>query len=402
MADKSFLAWPFFDDGHRSLANELERWAREALPSLLKGSEDNLDAVYACVRRIVEEMGRAGVLRVCVPRAYGGAHENLDVRSLCVAREIMGRASGLADFALAMQGLGSAPISLHGREDQKRSILPRVARGTALAAFALSEPEAGSDVSAISTTAQRDGNSWRLDGVKTWISNAGLAAFYVVFARTGEGPGTKGLSAFIVDASSAGLDASERIDVIAPHPLGTLRLNDCRVPADSLLGQPGDGFKIAMATLDIFRTTVGAAALGFARRAMDEAVERARQRRMFGRAQADFQLTQEKLADMAVSIDAAALLIYRSAWTKDVLGGRVTREASMAKLFATESAQHVIDAAVQIFGGLGVVRGVTVERLYREIRALRIYEGASEVLKLIVASKVLEESGPGASPGSTL
>lgn len=401
MADKSFLAWPFFDDGHRSLANDLERWAREALPSLLRGSEDNLDAVYACVRRIVEEMGRAGVLRVCVPRAYGGAHENLDVRSLCVAREIMGRASGLADFALAMQGLGSAPISLHGREDQKRSILPRVARGTALAAFALSEPEAGSDVSAISTTAQRDGNSWRLDGVKTWISNAGLAAFYVVFARTGEGPGTKGLSAFIVDASSAGLDASERIDVIAPHPLGTLRLNDCRVPADSLLGQPGDGFKIAMATLDIFRTTVGAAALGFARRAMDEAVERARQRRMFGRAQADFQLTQEKLADMAVSIDASALLIYRSAWTKDVLGGRVTREASMAKLFATESAQHVIDAAVQIFGGLGVVRGVTVERLYREIRALRIYEGASEVLKLIVASKVLEESGPGASSSST-
>jgi acyl-CoA dehydrogenase len=393
MADKSFLAWPFFDDGHRSLADELERWARAALPALLKGSEDGLSAVYVCVRRIVEEMGRAHILRVCVPRMYGGARDHLDVRSLCLSREILGRASGLADFALAMQGLGSAPITLYGREDQKRSILPRVADGTALAAFALSEPDAGSDVSAISTTATRDGNFWRLDGVKTWISNAGLAAFYVVFARTGEGTGTKGLSAFIVDADCAGLDASERIDVIAPHPLGTLRLNGCRVPLDCLLGQVGEGFKIAMATLDIFRTTVGAAALGFARRAMDEAVERARHRRMFGRSQAEFQLTQEKLADMAVSIDAAALLIYRSAWTKDVSGRRVTREASMAKLFATEAAQQVIDSAVQIFGGLGVVRGVTVERLYREVRALRIYEGASEVLKLVIASQVLEAPG---------
>ncbi len=393
MADKSFLAWPFFDDDHRRLAVELERWAQEALPPLLQGSEDSLDAVYACVRRIVAEMGRARLLRVCVPTAYGGARENLDVRSLCLAREIMGRASGLADFALAMQGLGSAPITLYGREDQKRSILPRVAAGTALAAFALSEPDAGSDVSAIATTATRDGNSWRLDGVKTWISNAGLAAFYVVFARTGEGSGTKGLSAFVVDADCSGLDASERIEVIAPHPLGTLRLTNCRVPAECMLGQPGEGFKIAMATLDIFRSTVGAAALGFARRALDEAAGRALKRRMFGRVQADFQLTQAKLADMAVLIDAAALLIYRSAWTKDVLGGRVTREASMAKLFATESAQRVIDEAVQIFGGLGVVRGFTVERLYREIRALRIYEGASEVLKLIIASKVIEAAG---------
>ena len=298
--------------------------------------------------------------------------------------------------------LGSAPISLFGREDQKHSILPSVANGRALAAFALSEPDAGSDVSAISTTAKRDGKFWRLDGVKTWISNAGLAAFYVVFARTGEAPGTKGLSAFIVDASSPGLDASERIDVIAPHPLGKLRLNECRVPEDALLGQPGEGFKIAMGTLDVFRTTVGAAALGFARRAMDEATERACQRRMFGRSQAEFQLTQEKLADMATSIDAAALMIYRSAWTKDVLGGRVTREASMAKLYATEAAQEVIDSAVQIFGGLGVVRGVPVERLYREIRALRIYEGASEVPKLIIGSKVIEaaRSAPPSSPGA--
>ncbi|MGA8011987.1 MAG: acyl-CoA dehydrogenase family protein [Candidatus Acidiferrales bacterium] len=401
MADKTFLAWPFFDDGHRKLAGELEAWAGNVLPPLLRGSEDSSDAVYSCVGRLVAELGKSGLLRVCVPRAYGGERENLDVRSLCLAREIMGRASGLADFALAMQGLGSAPVTLYGREDQKRSILPRVAAGTALAAFALSEPDAGSDVSAISTTATRDGKFWRLDGVKTWISNAGLAAFYVVFARTGQEPGTKGLSAFIVDADSPGLDASERIDVIAPHPLGTLRFTGCRVPAESMLGEPGEGFKIAMATLDIFRSTVGAAALGLARRALDEATGRALKRRMFGRLQADFQLTQAKIGDMAVLIDAAALLIYRSAWTKDVLGGRVTREASMAKLFATESAQQVIDAAVQIFGGLGVVRGIAVERLYREIRALRIYEGASEVLKLIIASKVLEtmsaEEGGGAS-----
>ncbi|HXX00660.1 MAG TPA: acyl-CoA dehydrogenase family protein [Candidatus Acidoferrales bacterium] len=401
MADKSFLTWPFFDHGHRILADELELWAGESLPPLLKGSEDNLDSVYACVRRIAAELGKAGLLRVCVPLAYGGARDDLDVRSLCLGREILGRASGLADFALAMQGLGSAPITLFGREKPKREILPRVSAGTALAAFALSEPDAGSDVSAISTTAKRDGRFWRLDGVKTWISNAGLAAFYVVFARTGEGPGTKGLSAFIVDAESAGLDASEHIDVIAPHPLGTLRLSGCQVTDDSLLGQPGEGFKIAMATLDVFRTTVGAAALGFARRALDEAAGRALSRRMFGHLQSEFQLTQEKLADMAVSIDAAALLIYRSAWTKDVLGGRVTREASMAKLFATESAQQVIDTAVQIFGGLGVVRGVTVERLYREIRALRIYEGASEVLKLIIGSKVLEAAAGGRGGASS-
>jgi acyl-CoA dehydrogenase len=335
-------------------------------------------------------MGKAGLLRVCVPRAYGGLHENVDVRSLCLGREILSRASGLADFALAMQGLGSVPITLYGRDDQKRAFLPRVAAGAAIAAFALSEPDAGSDVAALATTAARDGDSWRLDGIKTWISNGGLAHHYVVFARTGDEAGSKGLSAFIVDAGTAGLDASERIEVIAPHPLATLRLSGCRVPADRLLGKPGEGFKIAMATLDVFRSTVGAAALGFARRALDEAIARALERRMFGRTLAEFQLTQGKVADMATSIDASALLIYRAAWTKDVVGGRVTREASMAKLFATESAQQVIDAAVQVFGGLGVVRGTAVERLYREIRALRIYEGASEVLKLVIGSRVLE------------
>jgi acyl-CoA dehydrogenase len=395
MSDESFLAWPFFDEEHRSEAHALERWTAEALPPLLAGAEDDADAVYACVARLVRELGRAGWLRACVPSAYGGFRETLDARSLCIARETLARASGLADFAFAMQGLGSAPISLFGREEQKQAVLPRIASGAAIGAFALSEPDAGSDVAAIATTATRDGDAWRLDGVKTWISNAGLAHHYVVFARTGEGPGTKGLSAFIVDADTPGLDASERIDVIAPHPLGTLRLTGCRVNADRLLGERGEGFKIAMATLDIFRSTVGAAALGLARRAFDEAVLRAGKRRLFGRALAEFQLTQAKLADMAVAIDAAALLVYRAAWTKDVLGARVTRESSIAKLFATESAQQVIDAAVQIFGGLGVVRGMAVERLYREIRALRIYEGTSEVLKLVIAAQVLKTLSPG-------
>jgi acyl-CoA dehydrogenase len=389
MADTSYLAWPFFDDGHRAHAREVERWAAESLPPLLSGAEDSSDSLYACVARLVAEMGKAGLLRVCVPAAYGGLREKLDVRSLCLAREILGRASGLADFALAMQGLGSVPITLYGSETQKRSFLPRVAAGSAIAAFALSEPDAGSDVAAVATTAVRDGGSFRLDGTKTWISNGGLASFYVIFARSGE-PGAKGLSAFIVDADAAGLDASERIEVIAPHPLATLRLAGCRVPAERLLGQPGEGFKIAMATLDAFRSTVGAAALGFARRALDEATGRAHQRRLFGRTLAEFQMTQSKTGEMAMAIDAAALMIYRAAWTKDVVGGRVTREASMAKLFATESAQQVIDAALQLFGGLGVVRGMAVERLYREIRALRIYEGASEVLKLIIGSKALE------------
>jgi acyl-CoA dehydrogenase len=390
MIDDSFLAWPFFDDEHRAQARALERWTAQTLPPLLEGAEDNADAVYACVRRLVGELGRAGWLRACVPAAYGGLRDKLDVRSLCVARETLGRASSLADFSFAMQGLGSAPIALFGRDDQKQAILPRIAAGTAIAAFALSEPDAGSDVGAIVTTATRDGDAWRLDGVKTWISNAGLAHHYVIFARTGEAPGTGGLSAFIVDADAPGLDASERIDVIAPHPLGTLRLTGCRVGADRMLGRNGEGFKIAMSTLDIFRATVGAAALGFARRAFHEATVRAGTRHVFGQALAEFQLTRAKLADMAVAIDAAALLVYRAAWTKDVLGTRVTRESSIAKLFATESAQEVIDGAVQIFGGLGVVRGMAVERLYREIRALRIYEGASEVLKLVIASKVLE------------
>ncbi|MFT3820766.1 MAG: acyl-CoA dehydrogenase family protein [Rubrivivax sp.] len=401
MAAPADLAWPFFDDGHRALVPRFERWAADELPALLHGAEDGLDAVYACVRRLVQSLGRAGLLQVCVPAAHGGWREQLDVRGLALGREVLARASGLADFALAMQGLGSAPVTLFGSPVQQQRLLPDVAAGRVITAFALSEPDAGSDVAAMSTTAARlPGGGWRLDGCKTWISNAGLADHYVVFARSGEAAGVsrqgapsrgaQGLSAFMVDAGTPGLEVGERIPVIAPHPLGTLRLADCRVGDDALLGAPGQGFKIAMGTLDAFRTTVGAAGLGFARRALDEAARRARTRRMFGRTLADFQLTQKKLGEMAVLIDASALLVYRAAWTRDVQRVRVTREASMAKLYATEAAQQVIDGAVQLWGGLGVVQGTTVERLYREIRALRIYEGASEVLELIIGARTLE------------
>jgi len=389
MADRSFLDWPFFAAEHRQVAAAFERWTAEELPAVLGTDEDAEADVSGAVRRLVSALGKAGLLRHSAPNGDGPSG-GLVVRNLCLAREILARASGLADFAFAMQGLGSAPISLYGSAAQKKRYLRRVSDGTAIAAFALSEAEAGSDVAAIATTAGKSGNFYRLDGSKTWISNAGLADFYVVFARTGEGPGTKGLSAFIVDSVSPGLSVSGTIDVIAPHPLGSLRFENCRVGVDQLLGQPGEGFKIAMATLDIFRSTVGAAALGFARRAFDEAIERSLSRRLYGHALADLQMIQGKITDMALSIDAAALLIYRAAWTKDCLGGRISREASMAKLFATEEAQKVIDQAVQIFGGCGVVRGVTVERLYREIRALRIYEGASEVQKLIIAGQALQ------------
>lgn len=394
MADRSYLAWPFFDDGHRAHERELAAWARDALPPLVAGQhESDLDAVYACSRTLVRELGRAGLLRACVPQAYGGLREQVDVRSLALARETLGYAHPLADFALAMQGLGSAPVTLFGSAAQQQRLLPGVAEGRIVTAFALSEPDAGSDVAAMSTTATRlPGGGWRLDGCKTWISNAGLADHYVVFARSGEAEGARGISAFMVDARTPGLDASERIPVIAPHPLGTLRLADCRVGDDALLGEPGQGFKIAMGTLDSFRTTVGAAGLGFARRAMHEAMQRAHGRRMFGHTLADFQLTQKKVGEMALAIDASALLVYRAAWTKDVQRVRVTREASMAKLHATEAAQRVIDGAVQLFGGLGVVQGMTVERLYREIRALRIYEGASEVLELIIGARTLQDA----------
>ncbi|PWC41705.1 acyl-CoA dehydrogenase family protein [Azospirillum sp. TSO22-1] len=382
MPDTSFLSWPFFDDSHRRLGKDLDTWAiREAAPLAHAGEHD----VDGACRELVRRLGDGGWLRYAVPEPGG----RLDVRSLCLIRETLARHAGLADFAFAMQGLGTGPITLFGSGALKDRYLPPVRAGRAIAAFALSEPEAGSDVAATATTAVRDGESYVLDGTKTWISNGGIADHYVVFARTGEAPGARGLSAFVVDADAPGLTVAGRIAVIAPHPLAALRFEGCRVPADRLIGNPGEGFKVAMATLDVFRSTVGAAALGFARRALDEACARASGRPLFGGVLADLQMTQAKIADMAVEVDAAALLVYRAAWTKDSGASRVTREAAMAKLYATEAAQRVIDAAVQIFGGLGVTRGETVEALYREIRPLRIYEGASEVQKIVIARQIL-------------
>ncbi len=387
MPDKTFLDWPFLDDGHRALAGKLSAWIGREITAHGTGEIDEY------CRATVKKLGEGGWLRYVVPASHGGVHERLDVRSLCLLREHLAYADGLADFAFAMQGLGTASISLAGSDELKSEYLPPVARGERIAAFALSEPDAGSDVAAMATTAKRDGEHFVIDGAKTWISNGGIADHYVVFARTGEAPGAKGLSAFVVDADNPGLEIAERIELIAPHPLARIQFNGARVPASHLLGQPGEGFKIAMATLDIFRSTVGAAALGFARRALDEAVGRAQSRKAFGQPLSEFQLIQAKLADMAVRIDAAALLIYRAAWTKDVNNARVTREAAMAKLYATEAAQEVIDAAVQIFGGTGVVADAPVERLYREIRALRIYEGTSEIQKLVIAGQTLKALG---------
>ncbi|HEY0877634.1 MAG TPA: acyl-CoA dehydrogenase family protein [Zeimonas sp.] len=390
MADRTFLDWPFLDAAHRTLADAIEAWAGSALPGLDIPHDCGNDALDAACRRLVASLGDAGLLQLSVPSPYGGRHPKLDVRSLCLARDTLARHHALADFAFAMQGLGSAPITLAGSDGQKKRWLPEVARGRAIAAFALSEPDAGSDVAAMRTRAERDGDGWRLDGAKTWISNGGIADFYTVFARVGDEPGAKNLAAFVVPADTPGLDASERVDVIAPHPLGTIRFENCRIPGEALIDRPGAGFRIAMATLDVFRSTVGAAALGMARRALDEALVRTREREVFGQKLADFQLTQAKVAEMALAVDAAALLVYRAAWTKDTQRERVTREASMAKLFATESAQVVIDQALQLFGGTGVIHGATVEQLYREIRALRIYEGTSEIQKLVIAAKTYE------------
>lgn len=381
MADETFLGWPFFDDTHRTLAAELRAW-RLAHESDLRAHPHDVDG--AC-RALVGRLGAAGWLRHVVTSEFGGPCDGLDVRSLALLREGLAYESGLADFAFAMQGLGSGAISLFGTDAQRSRYLPGVAQGTRIAAFALSEREAGSDVAAVATVATPDGDGWVIDGAKTWISNGGIADFYVVFARTGPEPGARGLSAFVVDADTPGLRVVERIDVVAPHPLATLSFDRCRVGAGCLIGERGRGFAIAMATLDVFRTTVGAAALGFARRAFDVALTHAQRRRLFGQPLADFQLTQASLADMAVAIDTSALLIYRAAWAKDRGQPRVTREAAMAKLHATETAQCVIDKAVQLLGGEGVRAGGVTESLYREIRALRIYEGASEVQKLIIA-----------------
>jgi alkylation response protein AidB-like acyl-CoA dehydrogenase len=381
MADKSYLGWPFFDGRHADLETALDRWAFEHVRGV-----HGLDVDADC-RQLVRLLGEGGWLR----HAIAGESEAIDTRAICLIRETLARHNGLADFAFAMQGLGSGAISLFGSEAQRERYLPRVARGEAIAAFALSEPGAGSDVAAMQCAARLDGDAYVLDGEKTWISNGGIADFYVVFARTGEAPGARGISAFIVDAGTPGFDIAERIEVIAPHPLARLRFDGCRIPASQRIGEAGQGFKVAMATLDVFRTSVAAAALGFARRAFDEALAHATSRQMFGQTLADFQLTQAKLAQMATQIDAGALLTYRAAWQRDQ-GRKVTKEAAMAKMTATESAQQVIDAAVQMFGGLGVMSGHPAEQLYREIRALRIYEGATEVQQLIIARELLREA----------
>jgi acyl-CoA dehydrogenase len=385
MAIEDTLRLPFFDDDHQRFAAALAQWADARLPVLPHGED-----VDAACRARVQALGEAGLLKAVVPAEYGGLHPQLDVRTLCIAREMLAFRDGLADFAFAMQGLGTGSISLYGSDELKRRYLPPVRDGKAIAAFALSEPEAGSDVAAMATTARADGTYFRLDGEKTWISNGGIAGHYVVFARSGEAPGARGLSAFVVDADSRGLSVAERIDVIAPHPLARLKFDGVRVPAANRLGGPGEGFKVAMATLDIFRATVGAAALGFARRALHETIEHASSRNLFGAPLADLQMSQAAIADSATEVDAAALLVYRAAWTKDQGAARVTSEAAMAKMFATEAAQRVIDRAVQIHGGLGVTKGVKVEELYREIRALRIYEGATEVQKIVIAREALK------------
>jgi acyl-CoA dehydrogenase len=381
------LAWPFFEPRHAVLAAALEDWSLHHLgPAHGANGDAHVDA--EC-RALVKALGAGGWLGHAVGgQAFGGAADAIDTRAICLVRETLARHKGLADFAFAMQGLGSGAISLAGTVAQKAHYLPRVARGEAIAAFALSEPEAGSDVAALSCAATVQGDMVEINGEKTWISNGGIADFYLVFARSGEAPGSRGISAFIVDAATPGLEVAERIHVSAPHPLARLRFNRCRVPLAQRVGSAGEGFKVAMRTLDVFRTSVAAAALGFARRALDEALQRATTRKMFGGVLADFQLTQAKLAQMATTIDSAALLTYRAAWQRDQ-GRNVTQEAAMAKMAATEGAQQVVDAAVQIMGGLGVVSNEPVERLYREIRALRIYEGATEVQQLIIARELL-------------
>ena len=379
MPDRSFLSWPFFEDRHRALAENLETWCAKNLPV------DHHDVDAAC-RALVAKLGRDDWLK---PTAIDPDNPGpLDVRTLCITRETLARHDGLADFAFAMQGLGTGALSLFGTPEQQRW-LGKTRAGEAISAFALSEPRSGSDVANMEMSATRDGDDYLLSGEKTWISNGGIADLYIVFARTGEAPGAKGISAFIVPAETQGLSIAERLETIAPHPLARLSFDKARVPASSLIGKPGDGFRIAMSVLDVFRSTVGAAALGFARRALDESIKRVAERKLFGAPMADLQMVQGHIADMALDVDAAALLVYRAAWTKDMGTARVTREAAMAKLFATDRAQEVIDAAVQLHGGDGVRKDHIIETLYREIRALRIYEGASDVQKVVIARQVM-------------
>jgi len=389
MTTSSHLDWPFLEPRHKALATDLDRWASQTLSDEpLK--DHSVRAVDHACRKLVRQLGEGGWLKYAIGgAAYGASADTIDTRAVCLIRETLARHSGLADFAFAMQGLGAGAISIFGSHEQKQRYLPCVASGSAIAAFAISEPDAGSDVAALQCSARKDGDSYLLNGEKTWISNGGIADFYLLFARSGEEPGAKGISAFIVDAATPGLEIAERIEVMAPHPLARLAFKDCRIPAAQRVGEPGQGFKIAMSTLDIFRSSVAAAALGFARHALHEALSRSTSRTMFGQVLADFQLTQAKLAKMATDIDCAALLTFRAAWLKD-MGQPVTVEAAMAKMTATEIAQQAIDSAVQIFGALGVVSEQTVERLYREIRPLRIYEGATEVQQLIIARGIIK------------
>jgi acyl-CoA dehydrogenase len=379
------LTWPFFDEEHRAFMGRLEDWLQTA------DALDDERRADVSSRSWVRALAKDGFLRACIPDFFGGLRSTLDVRTLCLARETLAFRSAMADFAFAMQGLGSGAITLFGSAEQQRRYLPNVANGRCIPAFALSEREAGSDVAAIATTAVRDGDVYVLDGEKTWISNAGIADLYVVFARTGE-PGSKGLSAFAVDTATPGFTVGKRIETISPHPLGTLRFERARIPASQRIGLEGEGFKIALATVDVFRSTVGAAALGMARRALAETIAHVKTRKLFGASLAEQQLTQASIAEMATEIDAASLLVYRAAWAKDGGAERITREAAMAKWFATEAAGRVCDRAVQLFGGRGVTHGEVVERLYRDVRALRIYEGASEIQQLIIARQILDES----------
>ena len=383
------LAWPFFDEVHRVFKTQLQDWTTKQFADL-HGHDESRDAIDRECVSLVKALGQGGWLKPAIAgKQHGGAAEVIDTRTICLLREELAWHHGLADFAFAMQGLGSGAISLKGTPEQQAAYLPRVAKGEALAAFALSEPDAGSDVAAMQCSALATADGYRLNGLKTWISNGGIADFYVVFARTGEAPGARGISAFIVDADSPGLEIAERIDVVAPHPLATLHFNNVLVPHAKRIGAAGEGFKVAMATLDVFRTSVAAASLGFARRALDESIAWAKQRKMFGGTLADFQITQSKLAQMATLLDAATLLTYRAAWMRDQ-GQRITQEAAMAKMTATENAQQIIDMAVQMHGGMGVKKGCIVESLYREIRALRIYEGATEVQQLIIGRDLLK------------
>lgn len=380
MADQSYLLWPFLDAEHRTLAHDLSAWCGANIKA------DHAHDVDAACRKLAQSLGDAGWLR-----ATTGNGKKPSVRSLCISRETLAYHSGLADFVFAMQGMGAVPISLFGSDTLKKNWLEKVGTGNAISAFAISEAEAGSDVAAMKTTARRDGDVFVIDGAKTWISNASIADFYITFCRFPEA-GEKGYVALVVENNTPGLRVAERINVIAPHPLGTLEFKNCRVPAANLVGEAGAGLKIALGSLDLLRSAVGAAALGFARRALDEAIAFAKKRQAFGKQLSEFQMTQAKLAEMALAIDTSALLVYRAAWAYDTGAERVTREAAMAKLHATESAQRVIDDAVQILGGRGVVSGAVVEQLYREIRSLRIYEGTSEIQKLVIATQVLKQN----------